>query len=139
MNEYRFEDLKVGLEASFSREISLEMLQTFIGISGDNNPLHAQREYALVKGYKDQVVHGMLTASLYSTLVGVYLPGKYCLLQSVDSQFVKPVFPGDKLNVSGKVKQINDTYKQVEIKARVENQDGILVSRAKIKVGVLDE
>jgi 3-hydroxybutyryl-CoA dehydratase len=109
----------------------------FLKISGDNNPLHTDRSYAQNNGFFDRVVYGMLTASFYSTLVGVYLPGKYCILHSMDIQFSKPVFVGDELVISGVVASINQTFQQLEIKASIHNQDAIKVSRAKIKVGVV--
>ena len=65
----------------------------------------------------------MLTSSFFSTLVGVYLPGKYCILQGVDIQFSKPVYIDDILTITGKVSYINEAYKQLEIKAVIINQD----------------
>jgi acyl dehydratase len=90
-------------------------------------------------GYPGRVVYGLLTSSFYSTLVGVYLPGKYCLLQGLDIQFSKPVYIGEHLAISGKVTYINEAYRQIEIKANITNQNNVKISRAKIKVGVLDE
>ena len=81
----------------------------------------------------------MLTSSFFSTLVGVYLPGKYCLLQGIDIQFSKPVYIDDILTITGKVSYINEAYKQIEIKAIIINQDNEKVSKATIKVGVMDE
>lgn len=109
----------------------------FFKISGDNNPLHTNRDYAQNYGFPSEVAYGMLTASFYSTLVGVYLPGKYCILHGMDIQFSKPVFVSDELLISGVVSSINQTFQQLEIKASIYNQDNIKVSRAKIKVGVM--
>ena len=80
----------------------------------------------------------MLTASYYSTLAGVYLPGENSLIHGVDAKFLKPVFVGDTLTVEGKVSEKNDTYKLLIIKASIRNQDGEKVSRATIRVGVLE-
>lgn len=78
----------------------------------------------------------MLTASFYSTLVGVYLPGRYALLHGVDASFVAPVFPGDTLTVQGEVSAIHMQLTQIEMRAHIVNQFGERVSRAKIRVGV---
>ena len=91
------------------------------------------------KGFSDRVVYGMLTSSFFSTLVGVYLPGKYCILQSIDIKFSKPVYIDDILTITGKVSYINEAYKQLEIKAVIINQDNKKVSKATIKVGGMDE
>ncbi len=139
MNEYRFAEIELGLEASFSRTITSEMMTQFLALSGDCNPLHIDSSYAQEKGFEDRVVYGLLSSTFYSTLVGVYLPGKYCILQGIDIQFSKPVFVGDQLSIQGKVSYINEAYQQVEIKAFITNQAGIKVSKAKIKVGVIDD
>lgn len=139
MNTYKFEDIKIGLEESFSIQVDSKKLDKFLEISGDINPLHIDSEYSKSKGFVDRVVYGMLTSSFYSTLVGVYLPGKYCILQGIDIQFSKPVYVNDNLKISGKVSYINEAYKQIEIKATIINQENKKVSKATIKVGVLDE
>ena len=139
MNSYKFVDINVGLEESFSVRVKSEKLDKFLKISGDINPLHTDTEYSKSKGFSDRVVYGMLTSSFFSTLVGVYLPGKYCLLQGIDIQFSKPVYIDDILTITGKVSYINEAYKQIEIKAIIINQDNEKVSKATIKVGVMDE
>ena len=139
MNSYKFVDINVGLEESFNVRVSSEKLDKFLKISGDINPLHTDAEYSKSKGFSDRVVYGMLTSSFFSTLVGVYLPGKYCILQGVDIQFSKPVYIDDILTITGKVSYVNEAYKQLEIKAVIINQDNKKVSKATIKVGVIDE
>ena len=139
MNSYKFVDINVGLEESFSVRVSSEKLDKFLKISGDINPLHTDAEYSKSKGFSDRVVYGMLTSSFFSTLVGVYLPGKYCILQGVDIQFSRPAYIDDILTITGKVSYINEAYKQLEIKAVIINQDNIKVSKSTIRVGVIDE
>ena len=139
MNSYKFVDINVGLEESFSVRVNSEKLDKFLKISGDINPLHTDAEYSKSKGFSDRVVYGMLTSSFFSTLVGVYLPGKYSILQGIDIQFYEPVFIDDILTITGKVSYINEAYKQLEIKAVIINQDNKKVSKATLKVGVMDE
>lgn len=139
MNTYKFSDIHVGLEESFEVTITEDMMDKFLSISGDINPLHIDEVYAKEKGFKNRVVYGLLTSSFYSTLVGVYLPGKFCILQGADIQFSNPVYIGDKLTISGKVTYMNEAYKQLEIKAIIRNQNNKKVSKATIKTGLMDE
>jgi len=139
MNEYKFSDIKIGLTESFNVEIDFSKLENFLDISNDTNPLHIDRKYAKEKGFEDRVVHGLLTASFYSTLVGVYLPGMSCILQGIDIEFSSPVYVGDALTIHGKVSYINEAYKQIEIKATIVNQNKKKVSKATIKTGFVDE
>ena len=140
MNEYRFCDLEVGKEQEFRVKVTEEKMHHFLSMSGDNNPLHQQDDYARRHGFKDRVVYGFLTTSFYSTLVGVYLPGKYALLQEVKKiSFGKPVYIDDELTVHGAISFMNEAYKVIEIKAMIKNQNFEIVSKAKINVGLLDE
>jgi 3-hydroxybutyryl-CoA dehydratase len=139
MNSYKFSDIYLGLEESFKVVITPEKIDKFLEISGDVNPLHVDAEYSKLKGFADRVVHGMLTSSFLSTLVGLYLPGKYCILQGIEIQFSKPVYIDDELTITGKVIYINEAYKRIEIKAIIINQDNKKILKAKIMAGVMDE
>ena len=136
MNTYKFEDLHIGLNAEFVVTVTKEMVDSFLNISQDNNPLHVDVQFAKNRGFKDKVVYGMLTSSFYSKLIGVYLPGRHCLLHGIKINFNHPVFTGDVLTVHGEISYVNETYKQIEIKAHITNQDNKKVSTANIKVGV---
>jgi 3-hydroxybutyryl-CoA dehydratase len=136
MNEYRFSDLYVGVSYEFEVTLSTQMMESFKILSGDENPLHTDKEFALSHGYEDCVVYGMLTASFYSTLVGMFLPGKYALLQGVDANFISPVFIGDKLSVYGEITSIHNVFRQIEIRANIKNHLEKKVSKAKIKCGI---
>ena len=138
MNHYKLQELTPGMEVCFSVTVTEKMLQKFQEISGDVNPLHTDVAFARAKGYPGRVAYGMLTASFYSTLAGVYLPGEHCLLWEVDSKFTSPVFVGDQLNVYGKVTEVNDNHGFIRVKARVKNQRGETVSRGIITAGVND-
>lgn len=139
INDFSFENLFVNQTCTFTHQITQENQDDFCKISGDINPLHIDESFAKTKGFPGCVVYGMLVASLYSTLAGVYLPGKNCLLQSVDVSFVKPVFVNDILRVEGKIVEKHELFRQITIKASIYNQNDKKISRATIKAGVLDE
>lgn len=136
MNHYRLADLTPGVTESFTVTITEEMMAQFYAITGDNSPIHMDADYATGRGYPGRVVYGMLGASFLSTLAGVYLPGEHCLLHGVDLKFAKPIFIGDTLTVTGVVDEVNDTFREITIKASIVNQDGKKVTRAVIRAGV---
>jgi 3-hydroxybutyryl-CoA dehydratase len=136
MNAYRWEDLEVGMKHDFEATFTEEMAQEFARISGDTNPLHVDREYAIDAGFPGPVLFGMLTSSLYSQLVGVYLPGKYALLEGMNLDLNSPVFAGEKLLVTGEIVFKSASFKRMEIKSRIRKVNGQLVSKALIRVGM---
>ena len=124
MNEYKYEDIQIGDEESFDVEVTKEMLDSFKDITGDINPLHSDDEYAKEQGFDAKVAYGMLSASFLSTLAGVYMPGKYSLIQNVSVEFPRPVFVGEKLTITGKVTEKNDVFKFIVLKVLIKNEKG---------------
>lgn len=141
MNEFVLSEIEPGLKASFKRTITKEMEDAFRTISGDENPLHQDDAFAQEIGegrFSGHVSFGMLTASLYSTMAGMYLPGKYSLIHSFDElSFLKPVFAGDELTVEGEVIDKNEALGLIRLKVVIKNQNQKTVSRAKMKVMVM--
>ena len=141
MNEYTIEEIQVGMSASFKKLITKEMEDSFRVITGDENPLHKEDDFALeISGgnFKGHAAFGMLTASFYSTVAGMYLPGKYSLIHSFDEiSFMKPVFVGDELTVNAEVIDKDEALKMIRLKIIIKNQENKKVSRAKMKVLVM--
>ena len=141
MNRYRLSDINVGMKESFVRTISSDMELGFRVISGDENPLHKDDQFArdISNGkYEKHVSFGMLTASLYSTFAGVYLPGENSLIHSFEElSFLRPVFVGDRLEIEGEVIDKQVDLRLIRLKVIIRNQNNKVVSRAKMKVLVL--
>lgn len=133
MNNFDFDEIKIGQKEKFEKTITEEMMQSFGQICGDFNPLHTDRDYAISRGYKDKVVYGMLSASFYSTLVGMYIPGKKCLFEEAKISFNKPVYIGNKLLIEGIVKEKHELFKRITIQAKI-TQNNNTVSKAKLVV-----
>src|SRR6478736_4556167 len=95
-----FEALKVGDCRQIERTITADDIRRFVEVTGDDNPLHVDRAFALETSFKDIVVHGMLGASFISTVIGTKLPGPGALWISQAMDFLLPVRLGDVLTVS---------------------------------------
>ena len=138
MNEYKFEDIYKGQIEEFTFEITEEKMQQFCNISGDNNPLHTDLNYAKAKGYNEVVVYGLLTTSALSTLAGVYLPGKYSLIHSVEISYARPVFVSSSpLRVRGEVIEKDDRFSRITVKISIFDKNGAKVCRGVMQIGVL--
>ncbi len=121
MNKYTFDEINIGDAASFTFPVTEEAVDNFAAFSGDENPLHTNSEYASQTEFKERVAHGMIGGCLFSKLVGVYLPGEYCLYLSQTLQFKKPIFLGTTVEVSGKVTQKVEAFKTIEIETSIKN------------------
>ncbi len=118
------EDIAIGDTVSFSRTWEEGDVTLFAQLSGDQNPLHLDEQYAATTQFKKRLVHGMLTGSLCSRLVGMYLPGKRCLYLKQDLSFLAPVFIGDTVTVEGVVvaKSLSTSLVFIEIKMHTTSQ-----------------
>lgn len=103
---YFFEDLKVGMSATVSRTITETDLRNFSGVSGDTNPMHLNEEFARETAFGGCIVHGMLTASLISAVVGTKLPGPGCIYMGQTLKFLAPVRVGDTVYAKATVKEL---------------------------------
>ena len=134
MNHYTMADMTPGRTEEFTVTVTAEMMDAFCALTGDTS--HIDEGYARERGYPGRVVYGMLGASFFSTLAGVYLPGEHCLLHGVECKFAKPVFIGDTLTVRGTVVRVSEIGNEAEIKAVITNQNGQRVTRGIIKAGL---
>ena len=92
---YFFEDLEVGMEASFAKTVSEADIVLFAGVSGDTNPVHLDQSFAEKTPFKTRIAHGMLSAGFISTVFGTKLPGPGAIYMSQTLRFKAPVKIGD--------------------------------------------
>jgi 3-hydroxybutyryl-CoA dehydratase len=124
VNGRSFEEIMVGEKASFGKTISESDIYAFAGITGDFNPLHINEVFAAKSLFKKRIAHGMLSASLISTVLGTDLPGPDTIYLSQEIQFKAPVFIGDTLTVEVEVLEKNEEKRIIILKTKVSNQDG---------------
>lgn len=107
---YDVEDLAVGLSATYGKTVTDADIVMFAGVSGDNNAVHVNQEFAASTVFGGRIAHGMLSASFISAALGTRLPGPGCIYLGQTLRFLAPVRPGDTVNATVTVKSI-DTQK----------------------------
>jgi 3-hydroxybutyryl-CoA dehydratase len=131
-----FDQIQVGDTAKRHVEISEALVDAFARVSGDYSPIHMNTAEAQASGFERRVVHGALLGSLISALVGMDLPGRHAVLQRMKLSFHKPVFPGDRVSISGEVLRKFDSVRTLQMAIHVANQDGAVVARGEVQVGL---
>jgi 3-hydroxybutyryl-CoA dehydratase len=94
---YHFEDLEVGMEASFAKCVSEADIVAFAEVTGDKNPVHLDRDYAAKTIFSTPIAHGMLTAGYISAVFGMEMPGPGAIYVSQTLNFRAPVRTGDRV------------------------------------------
>jgi len=138
-SEYSFDEIEIGMQKNFQIFISEDRLDDFAKLSGDDNPLHMNEEYASSTSFKKRVCSGMFLSSFFSTLVGMYLPGKHALHISQSLNFVNPCFIGEMITVEGKVIDKSASTKIIKLETTITNESGKRIIDGKAQVIVRDD
>ena len=138
-SEYSFDEIEIGMQKSFKIFISEDYLDDFAKLSGDDNPLHMNEEYASSTSFKKRVCSGMFLSSFFSSLVGMYLPGKHALHISQSLNFVNPCFIGEMITVEGKVVDKSPATKIIKLETTITNESGKRIIDGKAQVIVRDD
>lgn len=117
--------------------IDAATVAAFAQLTGDYNPLHMDKAYASTTEFGERVAHGMLVASFFSTLVGMYLPGRRALFLAQQVQFTKPVRLGERITFRGCVRHKTDALHMLDVDTRAFNEAGDEVVRGWVQVKVL--
>jgi len=115
MNGYDIEDLHLGMRATFSKTITEADIVLFAGVSGDNNALHINEEFAATTRFGGRIAHGFLTASVISAAVANRLPGPGTIYLSQQLNFLAPVRPGQTVHASVIVHSIDLARRRVTL------------------------
>ena len=117
----------VGATASVTKTIGDSEIAAFASLTGDVNPMHLSPDFARRTRYRRPIAHGMLTASLISTVIGTKLPGPGSIWVSQTLSFLRPVFPGDTITATATVTAVHEEKPLVTLETQCANQDGHLV------------
>ena len=105
-NTYHFEDLQLGMEASFAKTVTEADIATFAEVTGDKNPVHLDEAYAAKTIFKTRIAHGMLTAGYLSAVFGMELPGPGAIYVTQTLNFRGPVKIGDRVIAKVRVAEL---------------------------------
>ena len=106
LNGHDFEDLAVGMTATFAKTITEADIVLFAGASGDNNAMHINEEFALTTPFKGRIAHGMLSASVISAAIANRLPGPGTVYMRQTLEFRAPVRAGDTVHAKVTVRDM---------------------------------
>jgi acyl dehydratase len=131
------DDFHVGQHVQLTKTFTEDDVQRFIQITGDVNPLHVDEGFAATTRFGRRVLHGMLTASIFSTMVGMLLPGTGAIYRSQTLAFLRPVHIGETVTAHFVVRAIDRSRHRLDVDAWIENAAGERVLEGKCEAGLL--
>jgi len=129
----------VGDKAELKHKITKEDIDKFVELTGDDNKLHINAEYAKNTSFKIPVAHGMLGASFISTIIGTKIPGDGALWFAQTIEFLLPVRVGDVLTVKAEILKKIDSSKSIELQTDIYNQHKQKVTAGLAKVKIVEQ
>ena len=129
----------VGDSAEITRTIEQADIDTFANVTGDHNPVHVDEEFAKTTRFGRRIAHGMLTASLISSVLANKLPGEGTVYLGQTLQFVAPVFPGDEITARVTVTEIREDKPILKVETICMNQRDEIVIRGEATVLAADK
>lgn len=112
----------VGDTAEITKRITAADVEGFAGVTGDYNPIHLDEEFAKATRFGRRIAHGMLTASLISSVIANQLPGEGSIYLGQTLQFVAPVFLDDEITARVTVKEIREDKRILKLETICVNQ-----------------
>jgi len=113
-----------GQKASFTKTITETDISVFAGLTGDFNPIHVDAEYARRSRFGERIAHGLLTAGLISTVLGMHLPGPGGIFVSQTLRFRGPVRIGDTITAVAEVVAFQQEKRLLTLRTSCVNQQG---------------
>lgn len=118
------ENLKVGQTASLTKSFSTEDVEAFANLSMDKNRLHLDEQYAQNSIFHRRIVHGFLSGSLISAVIGTILPGEGAIYLHQDMDFRRPVYHDEQITAVVTVERVNEEKRICHLSTQCVNNQG---------------
>ena len=123
--------LKVGDKYEYEFSYTQQDVELFARVTGDNNPIHIDAEFAKMTPFGRPIMHGFLSGAVFSKVFGTLFPGQGTIYMSQEMKFRAPMFVDTKYKALFEVtlimpRNIRAPYRAVSSTVRVK-----IVSRAR--------
>jgi 3-hydroxybutyryl-CoA dehydratase len=122
------EDLEVGLSRSITKVIDEHAINLFAEVSEDRNPLHLDDAAGKASIFKTRIAHGMLSAGLFSALIGERLPGHGSIYMLQNLRFTAPVRIGETVTATVTVTNIIPEKRRVALECVAKVGDTVVIT-----------
>ena len=99
-------------------------VDTFAQISGDNNPIHINPEYASKSIFGRCIVHGFFAGAVFSKVFGTQWPGEGTIYLFQEMKFKSPVFVEQDYSAVFEVVELDETKHRGTIKCTLQDAEG---------------
>ena len=116
--------INIGDTFEHTFSFTQEDVVLFAKVTGDNNPVHLDEEYASKTLFKRPIIHGMLGATVFSKVFGTMFPGEGTIYLNQNLQFLRPMLVNTMYNAQFEVLEIDREKHRATISTSVTNEEG---------------
>lgn len=137
MKKNDWKELCVGDKASSSIKVTQEYINKFAEVSGDNNPIHINQQYAEKTVFKKCIGHGLISLSEISKIIGTQMPGCGAVFINEKIDYLSPIYVGDTITTEIEIIEIKIEKKLIKVNAISFNQNGIQLIAGELLVKMM--
>ena len=126
LHGYYLEDLEPGMQACYAKTVTEADVILFAGVTGDDNPVHINAEYAETTMFEQRIVHGMFSAGLISAVLGTRMPGPGAIYINQQLSFKAPVHIGDTVVATATVLEVDEKRRRVKLETVCRVKDKVV-------------
>jgi 3-hydroxybutyryl-CoA dehydratase len=120
-----WDDMNIGDAATFTKTITETDIILWVGLTGDMNPIHIDKEYSKTTRFGDVIVPGVMVLGLISNTITTATFGNVYANQSI--KFLKPVYIGDTITATATIAEKLEAKRMVKLETKCVNQKGELI------------
>lgn len=120
-------------------QFSQEEVNQFAKVTGDNNPVHTDAAYAAKTMFKRPIMHGMLSASLFSKVFGTLFPGEGTIYLKQSLSFLKPMYVDTPYEAVFTVKEVFKDKNRAVVETLIKNPDGLVCTSGEATILNVDK
>lgn len=125
-------EIQPGQTVEVGRRFTQSDFDRFAALSGDDNPIHVDPEFAATTRFERTLCHGMLLFSTLSAVVGTELPGPGTRILDQALEFPGPTFAGDRCTVRVEVLSVRGA--EARLSTEIRNEAGDLCCKGVAEV-----
>lgn len=119
-----YEDFTIGREHREKVVVTQEAVNSFAAVTGDNNPLHTDPDFASRSIFGKPIAHGIFGLGLISAALGMRFPGFGTILMGLETKFYNPIFVGEEVEIVLKVSELQPEKKRLILSTQVIKENG---------------
>jgi acyl dehydratase len=116
--------MEVNEVYTHSFQFSQDEVNKFAEVTGDKNPVHTDPAFAAKSIFRRPVMHGMLSASLFSKVFGTLFPGEGTIYLKQSLNFLKPMYVDTPYEAIFTVKELIFDKNRAIVETLIKNKEG---------------